>query len=84
MDKKQLKQKAKAIDPIVRIGKAGLNESVLKEIIQQLKSHKLIKIKLLKSCLDSQNRKEMAKEIVKQSEAELVLFQGGVIALYKK
>ena len=84
MDKKLLKQKAKAIDPVVRIGKAGLNKSVFQEITQQLKCHKLIKIKLLKSCLASQDRKKMVKEIVDETEAELVLFQGGVIALYKK
>ena len=83
MDKKLLKQKAKAIDPVVRIGKAGLNKSVLLEITQQLKCHKLIKIKLLKSCLSTQDRKKMAKEIVEQTGAELILLQGGVIALYK-
>jgi len=84
INKKELRTKAKALEPVVRIGKSGITENLIKEINKQLKMHKLIKIKLLKSCLEAKGRKEMAKEIVTITDSDLVMLQGNVVVMYTK
>jgi len=79
-----LKDDAKHLEPILRIGKSGLTDGVLKEIEKQLKKRKLIKIKFLKSALDGKNRKEFAKEIATKTRSELIDQVGFVIVLYRR
>ncbi|MFO8015507.1 MAG: YhbY family RNA-binding protein [Candidatus Woesearchaeota archaeon] len=50
---KELKARGRSLNPIVRIGKSGLNEGTLAEIRKHLKKKGLIKIKLLKQALES-------------------------------
>lgn len=78
-----LKDKARNIEPVVRIGKSGLTGSVIEEIEKQLKKRKLIKIKLLKSFAERKDRKELAGEIAEKTEAELVSHVGFTVVLYK-
>ena len=46
-ERRALRAKAHALHPIVMIGSAGLTDAVLKEIDLALKSHELIKIRML-------------------------------------
>ncbi|MBW2996636.1 YhbY family RNA-binding protein [Candidatus Woesearchaeota archaeon] len=82
--KKIMAEKAKYIQPILRIGKAGVTEGAIEEIKRQLKKRKLIKIKLLKSALNGKDKKEMAKEIAEKTRSELIHQVGSVIVLNKK
>jgi len=84
MNKIQLRSKAKALEPILRIGKNGLAENVIKEISSLLKEKKLIKIKLLKSSLDNKNKKELIKEIAGKTDSELIEAVGNIAVLYRK
>jgi len=84
MDNKTLKLKAKAINPIVRVGKTGLSKSIIAEIIKQAKHHKLIKIKLLKASFAEIPKKELITRIVKETGTELILTQGNMVSIYKK
>ena len=43
---KKLKDQAKAMKPLIQIGKNGLTESVVQQIIRLIKKRKLVKIKL--------------------------------------
>ena len=81
MEIKKLRSKAKNLEPIVRKGKNGLTEQVIKEIQKQLNKKKLIKIKLLKSV---ENRKELAKEIAEKTNSILIEAVGFVVVLYKR
>ena len=81
---RELKAKAHNLDPIARIGKNGLNEAILKEINKHLKKRKLIKIKILKSALEKQNKKEILKEVLDKTKAELVQMVGFTISIYRK
>ena len=83
MNKIQLRSKAKALEPILRIGKNGLTENVIKEIGSLLKEKKLIKIKLLKPAI-SKNKKEMINEIVGKTDSELIEAVGNIVVLYRK
>jgi len=70
------------LQPLVRIGKNGINDSIIAEIVKQLKKHKLVKIKLLQSfeC----DRKKVAKELALNTSSELISAVGGSVVLYRR
>jgi RNA-binding protein len=79
-----LRKKAKALTPILHIGKNGITDSLILEIEKTLKKKKLVKIKINKGALDGRDRKEIAKEIVEKTGAKLIDFIGFNIVLYKE
>jgi RNA-binding protein len=79
---KQLKEKAHGLEPLVRIGKLGLTEAAVNEIRHHLKKKKLVKIRLLKSCLDNKDKEELKDVILRKTGALLVSNVGFVITLY--
>ena len=81
---KELKQKAKIIDPIIRIGKKGLTEETIIQIKEFLKKRKLIKIKFLKSFLEDNDKKKAAEELCSKTGAELIDKVGFVVVIYKR
>jgi RNA-binding protein len=81
LDIKVLKEKAKDLNPIVRIGKGGLSETVITEVTQQLKKRKLIKVKFLRSALEEVDRKSMVASIVEKTPSILVQNVGFVVVL---
>ncbi len=75
-----LRQQAQILRPVVRIGKEGIHETVIAEIVKQLKKHQLIKVKLL-HCFD---KKEIAKELALKTESTIVQAVGGTIVLWRQ
>ena len=76
MNLKELKSKARVLKATANVGKSGITETVVKEILSQLKRKKLIKVKL--------KDKEMAKDLAEKTEATIILQIGKTVALYKK
>jgi len=83
MNLKELKSKAKLLQPIVRIGKNGMDDNLITEIKKHLKKRKLIKIKMLKSFRDEKT-KDVAKDVAEKTGSELIDSVGFVFVLYKK
>lgn len=81
---KRLQAEAKAIKPQVQIGKNGLTDSAVEQVNRLVKKRKLIKVKFLKSFLESNNRKEAAKKLAEMTGSEIVYQTGFVVALYKR
>ncbi len=81
---KKLKSKAVALEPVVRIGKAGINDNIIKEIKKQLKKKELIKVKLLGSFVKGKDKKLLADELAEKANAIIVHKVGFVVVLYKK
>jgi len=81
---KALREKAKLLEPLVRIGKNGLTESSLLHIKKLVDKRKLVKVKLLKSFLEANDRKAAAGLLAKGTGAELVDQVGFVVVLYKR
>lgn len=79
-----LRSRAKALEPVVRIGKSGLSESMVAEINKNLAKRKLIKIKLLKSSYDRKEKEDLISSIVEKTRSELIESVGNVIVLHKK
>jgi len=83
-DKERLIAKSSDLAPVMWIGKAGLTESVLKELDKQLKKKKLMKVKILKGALENKDKKEFAKEIAEKTKSMLVNQIGFVAVLYRE
>ncbi len=84
MKNKELLEKTNLLKPVLRIGKNGLTENVIKELKNQLKKKKLIKVKLLKSFIEGKDKKKIAKEIANKTNSKLIQQIGFVVVLYKE
>jgi RNA-binding protein len=81
---KELKASAKTLEPVLRIGKNGITDSLILELKKHLKKKKLIKIKILKSARGMADKKAFVNEIAQKTESELIELIGYVFVLYKK
>ncbi|WP_184664402.1 ribosome assembly RNA-binding protein YhbY [Texcoconibacillus texcoconensis] len=79
--KRFLRAQAHQIKPIFQVGKSGVNENMTKQIAEALEARELIKVSVLQNCL--QDRNEVAKEIEKDTNANIVQVIGSTIVLYK-
>jgi len=70
--------------PSVRIGKAGLSETVLNEIRQQLQSRELVKIKVNKGLFEREQRKDVWAFIGEQTGSTVVLQRGNIGVLWRR
>ena len=77
-----LKGLAMTTDPIFQIGKGGLTTEYLDGVEEALEARELIKINVLKNCLDEP--KELAYAIGENTNAEVVQVIGRKIVLYRE
>ena len=78
---KKLKAQAQRLEPMVKVGKAGLSEGFLKQVNETLNQHELIKLKFDEF---KEQKKELAPKIAEQTASHLVHQVGNVIVLYRK
>ncbi|MEI7826628.1 MAG: YhbY family RNA-binding protein [Euryarchaeota archaeon] len=80
MTRRSEKQKLKALStelvPTLWIGKNGANEAIVRELKQQLKLRKMVKVRILKTALLEASRDEIARELEQASGAQLVDLKG--------
>lgn len=77
----ELKGRAHSLNPIVIIGNAGLMPAVLDEIERSLKSHDLLKIRVMND--DREARAAMQEEICKTLNAGAVQHIGKILVIYR-
>ena len=77
-----LKGLAMAIDPIFQIGKASLTPELTQGISDALEARELIKISVLKNCIDDPN--ELARILSERTRSEVVQVIGKKIVLYRE
>lgn len=73
---------ANTIDPIFQIGKASLTPENIQAISDALEKRELIKVSVLKNCLD--DPKEIAEVLAERSRSQVVSVIGKKITLYRK
>src|SRR3989338_3800928 len=78
---RDLKARAHALSPVVMIGNAGLTEAVLKEIAASLKTHELIKIKVMSD--ERAQREAMLEAICTRLDAAPVQHIGKILVVYQ-
>lgn len=79
-----LKQaKSREFHPSVRIGKSGLTDTVIEEVINQLKSRELVKVKMNKGLFEREQRAEVWSYIANETKSTLVLQRGNIGVLWR-
>lgn len=77
-----LKGIAMTVDPIFQIGKSSLTPELLDAVREALEARELIKISVLKNCID--DPKEIAQVMAERTQSEVVQVIGKKIVLYKE
>ncbi len=77
----ELKGRSHALKPVVIIGNAGLTPAVLDEIERSLKSHDLMKIRVMND--DREVREAMLHEICEALKAGPVQHIGKMLVIYR-
>lgn len=77
-----LKGLAMNIEPIFQIGKASLTPEVTEAIGESFNTRELIKISVLKNCMD--DPKELASMVAERTRSQVVQVIGKKIVLYKE
>lgn len=77
-----LKKKAHELNPLVRIGKDGVTESLIQSILEAIDSRELLKVKILQNC--EKEKEEVLEELSKSSEFEIVGIIGRTIILFRE
>ena len=80
-ERRALRARAHHLHPVVMIGNAGLTAQVIKEIDANLRSHELIKIRMLDE--DRETRASLAEAICEAVDAEPVQHIGKILAIYR-
>ncbi len=80
--KSYLKGLAHTMQPIIQVGKNGVNDPLIKTVYDALEARELIKVSVLQNCLEEP--KSIAEEIASVIEAEVVQVIGKTIVFYKE
>ena len=76
-----LKSLAQDLEPVFKIGKSSVSPEVTSAITETFNTHELIKVTVLKNCLD--DVKEVAITVSERTRSELVQVIGRKFVLYK-
>lgn len=80
-ERRALRARAHALNPVVAISQNGLSESVLKEIANSLASHELIKIRVFND--DREQREQFLATICQELEAAPVQHIGKLLVVWR-
>jgi RNA-binding protein len=71
-------------DPaMVQIGKGGISDNLVKEITRLLKKHNYIKVRMLRSALDSMTKQELMTTLCERTGATFAGLRGNTAVIYK-
>ena len=70
------------LKPVITVGKGDINEALIKETVDAIASHELIKVKILESC--GMDRFEVAAGLADACDAEVAQVLGRTLLLYKQ
>lgn len=77
-----LKGLAMNLDPIFQIGKSSLTPELTQAVLEALDARELIKVSVLKNCLD--DSRDLAQTLAERTHSEVVQVIGKKIVLYKE
>lgn len=80
--KRHLRALGHALDPIVRLGKDGIDEGVVAAVDAALERHELVKVKLGSGSGD--DRDEAAEFLAEQTRSAVAQVLGGTLLLYRR
>lgn len=80
--KRFLRSKAHHLEPIFQVGKSGINDNMVQQLVETLEKRELIKIHVLQNNFEDKN--ELAQDLSKATESDVVQVIGSMIILYKE
>lgn len=80
--KRFLRSLANTMEPVVQVGKDSVTDNVAFSLNEALTARELIKVKVLKNCLDEMS--DVAEELAAKGNAELVQIIGRTVVLYRR
>lgn len=78
--KRKLKSQAQTLEPIIKLGKGGLNERIIDEARRALNRQSLIKVRFVDFKAE---KKEMADQLAQRTDSHVVQIIGNNVVLYK-
>jgi RNA-binding protein len=78
--RKYLRGKAHSLQPLVRVGRAGLSDAVIEQVDAELARHELIKVRL---DAEREERSELAERIASATGAAIAGEIGRIAILYR-
>ncbi len=82
IERKKLKARAHALNPMVHLGGKGLTDAVISEIGRALDAHELIKVRA--GGMERKERETALTEICERLDARPVQHIGKVLVVYRK
>ena len=76
-----LKSLASNLNPIFQVGKSSLTPELTEAVAEAFNNNELIKIAVLKNCMDDPN--EIAQTVAERTHSQVVQVIGKKIVLYK-
>ena len=77
-----LKKKSHNLEPMVRIGKDGLNENIIQSILDAIDSRELLKVKILQNC--EEEKGTIYSKLMDVKDFEVVGMIGRTIIIFKE
>lgn len=79
--KSNLRSIAHNLNALFQVGKDGINDNMIYDILKYLDKHELLKVSILQNC--NQDKNEIAS-IFEENEIDVVQIIGKTIVLYKQ
>lgn len=77
---RKFKAAAQHLEPILKVGKAGLSEGFLRSVDAALTQHELVKIKFADF---KEQKKELAPSLAEKTASHLIMRVGNVLVLHR-
>ena len=77
---RELKARAQHLEPMFKVGKAGLSEGFVKSVAEGLALHELVKVKFVEF---KEEKKTLAPALAEKTSSRLVMRVGNVAVYYR-
>jgi RNA-binding protein len=77
---RKLKAQAQLLEPMFKVGKAGLSEAFVKSVADGLAHHELVKVKFVEF---KEDKKTLAPELADKTSSHVIMRVGNVVVLYR-
>ena len=78
---RKLKALGQHLEPMLKVGKAGLSDNFLKTVDEALAQHELVKVKFDEF---KEEKKELAPVLAEKTSSHLIHRVGNVVVLYRQ
>ena len=77
---RKFKAAAQHLEPILKLGKAGLSDGFIRSVEEALAQHELVKIKFMEF---KERKKELAPQLAGKTSSHLIMRVGNVMVLHR-